>query len=138
MTKEEYEALASFRYTLRKFLQFSRKAAAEQGLAPQQYLAMLEIKGFPGNERVTVGKLAERLHVAPHSAVGLVNRLQKGGLVERKPSDQDRRCIYVSLTTKGEGVLSKLTSAHRNELKTAGPLLMELLKHINETQALGE
>lgn len=129
MTKEEYEALASFRYTLRKFLQFSRKAAAEQGLAPQQYLALLEIKSY---ERVTVGKLAERLHVAPHSAVGLVNRLQRGGLVAREPSDKDRRCIHVSLTAKGEEVLSRLTSTHRNELKTAGPLLVELLKNINE------
>ncbi|MBU3666613.1 MAG: MarR family transcriptional regulator [Chthoniobacterales bacterium] len=134
MTKADYEALASFRYALRKFLDFSRRAAAEQGLAPQQYLALLEIKGFPGHGQVTVGNLAERLHVAAHSAVGLVNRLQERGLVKRKQSKEDRRCIHVCLTNKGESLLQKLAVAHRNELKIAGPLLAKLLEHVSSGQ----
>lgn len=138
MTKSEYEALASFRYALRKFLQFSRKAAAKQGLAQQQYLALLEIKGTPHGERITIGRLAERLHVAPHSAVGLVNRLQKRGFVVREPSEEDRRCIFVSLTADGEGILRQLAATHRAELKTAGPMLMELLRQVNELQESAE
>lgn len=135
MTKNEYEALASFRYELRKFLHFSRKVAASQGLAPQQYLALLEIKGFPQGERVTIGKLAERLHIAPHSAVGLVDRLQEHGFVERTPSDQDRRCVYVSLTPSGETVLEQLAATHRTELQSAGPLLTKLLKQLEHPAA---
>lgn len=138
MTKGEYEALASFRYELRKFLHFSRQAAAGQGLAPQQYLALLEIKGFPKGERVTVGKLAERLHIAPHSAVGLVDRLQERGLVKRTPSDEDRRCVYVTLTHNGDTVLEKLASTHRAELKSAGPLLADLLQRLNQPSNAGE
>lgn len=35
LTKADYELLADFRYTLRKFLGFSEKAASEHGLTPQ-------------------------------------------------------------------------------------------------------
>lgn len=133
MTQHEYETLASFRYELRKFLHFSRKVASAQGLAPQQYLSLLEIKGFPQGERVTVGKLAERLHIAPHSAVGLVDRLEEHGYVKRTPSEDDRRCVYVSLTTSGEEVLAKLAATHRAELQSAGPLLTDLLKRLEHS-----
>lgn len=133
MTKSEYETLAAFRYELRKFLHFSERAAGEQDLAPQQYLALLEVKGFPERDRMTVGELAERLQITAHSAVGLVNRLEERGLVERETCSKDRRCVYVSLTPEGHRVLEKLASVHRTELKTVGPLLVTLLKRVNET-----
>jgi len=41
----EYEALAAFRYALRHFLSFSETAAAEVGLASQQFQALLAIRG---------------------------------------------------------------------------------------------
>jgi len=132
MTKGEYETLAAFRYELRKFLHFSERAAAEQDLAPQQYLALLEIKGFPERERVTVGELAERLQITAHSAVGLVNRLEERALVARESSSEDRRCVYISLTPKGRRVLEKLATVHRTELKKVGPLLVRLLGRVTE------
>jgi DNA-binding MarR family transcriptional regulator len=131
MNKVDYETLAAFRYELRKFLHFSERAAAEQELTPQQYLAMLAIKGFPGREQVTVGEIAERLQLTAHSTVGLVNRLQKRGLVKREASKEDRRCVYVHLTIEGQRILKKLASVHRTELKTAGPLLVSLLERVN-------
>jgi DNA-binding MarR family transcriptional regulator len=133
MTKSEYETLAEFRYELRKFLHFSERAAAGQDLAPQQYLALLEIKGFPERERVTVGELAERLQITAHSAVGLVNRLEERGFVKRESCEQDRRCVYVSLTREGDKVLEKLASVHRVELKKVGPLLVKLLGCVTGT-----
>ena len=50
LDQSEYEILAAFRYTLRRFLSFSESAAADVGLAPQQYQALLAIKGYPGRE----------------------------------------------------------------------------------------
>lgn len=84
MTKSDYEKLAAFRYELRRFLHLSERAAAEQELAPQQYLAFPGIKGFPGRERVTAGELAERLRITHQSAVGPVDRLQERELVARE------------------------------------------------------
>jgi len=117
VTKQEYETLATFRYNLRHFLRFSESAAESAGLTSRQYQALLAIKGFPARDSVTVGELAEQLHIAHHSAVGLVNRLALQNLVSREAGTADRRHVYVKLTARGVDVLEELTSAHKEELK---------------------
>lgn len=128
LTKEDYELLAEFRYTLRKFLGFSEVAASEHGLTPHQYQALLAIQGHPGRTRVSIGELAERMQVAHHSAVGLVNRMEKLGLVRRAVAKEDRRRVEVGLTPKGLRILEKLYRVHRDELRAVGPRLIGLLK----------
>lgn len=133
VSKAEYEMLAAFRYALRQFLHFSEQAAKKVGLTPQQHQALLSIKGFPGREYVAIGELAERLQIRPHSAVGLVNRLETQGLVGREPDTVDRRQVYISLTPYGAKVLEQLSVAHREELRRLKPqlgLLLELLTDI--------
>ena len=44
--QSDYEALASFRYAVRQFLQFSEEAARSHGITPKQHQALLAIKGF--------------------------------------------------------------------------------------------
>ena len=80
---EDYRALALFRYTLRKFLDFSQEAAKGVGLTPQQHQALLSIKGYPDRETITIGELAERMLLKHHSTVELVDRLVELGLVKR-------------------------------------------------------
>lgn len=128
LTKKDYELLAEFRYTLRKFLGFSESAATSHKVSPQQYQALLAIEGFPGRNWVTIGELAEQLRTAHHSAVGLVDRMEALRLVRRSKSAEDGRRVQVSLTPKGLGVLEKLYRAHRQELKTIGPKLIGLLQ----------
>lgn len=131
VTKTDYETLAAFRHELRKFLHFSEQAATEHGLAAQQYVAILTIEGFPGTHPMTIGELADQLCIAAHSAVGLVDRLEAGGYVTRKVSPEDRRRVHVRVTSKGHQKLKTLAAAHHQELQTAGPLLMGLLKRLN-------
>lgn len=132
LRKEDYELLARFRYTLRTFLGFSEAAALAHGVTPQQYQALLAIEGFPGRNWVNIGELAEQMRVAHHSAVGLVDRLEKLKLVRRAPSPEDRRRVHVSLAPKGRSVLEKLYLTHRAELQTVGPRLVELLRQASE------
>lgn len=127
LTKREYETLAAFRFSLRQFLRFSEEAAKSEGTTPQQYLALLAIKGYPGREWVTVGELAERLQVQHHSAVGLVDRLAGEGMVSREPSEDDRRQVLIRLTEGGEELLGKLASVHREQLRRIGPELRRIL-----------
>lgn len=115
---------------MRQFLRFSEEAAHAVGLTPQQHQALLAIKGFPGREQITIGELAERLQVKHHSAVGLVNRLAAQELVVREHSSEDRRQVFVSLTTAGEDVLARLTAAHRMELRQMAQMLDEHLARI--------
>lgn len=128
LTKSDYEALAEFRYALRKFLGFSEKVAASHGVTPQQYQALLAIEGFPGRNWVTMGELAEQMRIAHHSAVGLVDRMESMKLVKRSPAKEDRRRVQVSLSRKGLKLLEKLYRVHRDELRSCGPQLTASLQ----------
>lgn len=129
-SKEDYETLAEFRYALRCFLRFSEEAAESAGLTLQQHQALLFIIGYPGREQVTIGELAERLQIRHHSAVGLVDRLEEQGLVNRIHNSEDRRQVFIILTEKGIGVLKSLASTHREELRQLGPQLCNMLERI--------
>lgn len=128
LTKADYETLAALRYGLRQFLRFSEEAAAEAGITPQQHQAMLAIKGFPGRDWVTIGELAERLQVQPHSAVGLADRLVAEKYARRETVPEDRRQVRLLLTRRGEMVLEKLSEAHREQLRRLGPQLDRLMR----------
>lgn len=127
LTKSHYESLAGLRHALRRFLHFSQEAARGAGIPPQQHQALLAIKGFPGREEVSIGELAERLHVKHHSAVGLIDRLVQRGLVRRAPAADDRRRVLVSLTARGEALIEKLSAVHLAELRRMGPELRQWL-----------
>ena len=126
----DYHTLASFRAALRRFLRISEDLAHGLGLTPQQHQAMLAIRGFPGEQPPTVGDLAMRLQVNHNSAVGLVTRLTKQGYARRENSREDRRRMHVKLTPKGQGILDKLTEAHRSELRHIGPEITRLLTEL--------
>ena len=127
LTDADYRALAEFRYQLRQFALFSEKAARKAGLQPRHHQALLAIKGFP---QATIGELAGRLGIKPHSAAGLVDRLVAAKLVRRSSDALDRRRIHLSLTDSAEKRLEALTLVHRDELKRLaglwGPLFEAL------------
>jgi DNA-binding MarR family transcriptional regulator len=133
----EYAILASFRASLRRFASFSEEAAAGVGLRPQQHQALLAIRALGGRSGPTIGELAEHLLIRHHSAVGLVDRLVRMGLVVRRTSESDRRQVHVLLTTHGADILEELTAAHRRELQRIGPELRDLLERITADAARG-
>jgi len=126
---EDYATLASFRHELRRFLHFSEQAAEAAGVTAQQHQALLAIRAAPG-AAMLVGALAERLLLRPHSATGLVDRLQKQGLVERFQEEGDRRRVRVRLTAQGDALLASLSASHRAELRRLRPLLTDLVARL--------
>jgi DNA-binding MarR family transcriptional regulator len=134
LIKSQYETLAGFRYALRRFMRFSEEAAQSVGVTAQQYQALLAIKGFPARDRVTVGELAERLQLRHHSAVGLVDRLVTEKLVVRVPSTKDHRQVLIEVTSRGENVVQKIASVHRQQLKRIGPEIRELLEQLGRSE----
>jgi DNA-binding MarR family transcriptional regulator len=64
----DYQALADFRYEIRRFLSFSERLVRAAGLEPQQHQALLAIKGLPTHRIATIGVLSERLLIQHHSA----------------------------------------------------------------------
>jgi DNA-binding MarR family transcriptional regulator len=130
LADEDYQALASFRYFIRRFLATSETLARRQELNPQQHQCMLAIAGRPPGMVPTIGYLAERLLIEHNSAVGLVDRLVSQGLAERRPGQEDRRQIHVYLTSRGTAVLEALSQGHRAELRVLAPRLVKALRYI--------
>ncbi|WP_404478934.1 MarR family winged helix-turn-helix transcriptional regulator [Novosphingobium sp. BL-52-GroH] len=122
----DYAALADLRFALRKFQAFSDERATQEGLTPQQHQALLALRAAPIDD-ATVGFVARRLLLKPHSATGLIDRLEKQGYVTRHSNDDDRRRAQLRLTPQASEILSKLSSAHRDEIRRLGPLLTEML-----------
>lgn len=118
ISKSEYEALALFRYQLRRFLRFSEEVTRKKGITVLQYLLLLQIKGFPGREWATVGELAERLQAKPHGVASLISRCEAAHLVKRERGARDKRRVEVSLTDKGERYVEQLALLHRSELSS--------------------
>src|ERR1043166_9098046 len=129
LTLPDFQALAEFRYQIRKFLHFSQEVTEKAGLEPRQHQLMLAVKGLPSGRKPRVVDLAERLQIRHHSAVELVNRLAAQGYVERHRGGEDRREVLISMTFKGEKILRQLSLHHREELRTQGPALVAALKH---------
>lgn len=134
VTQAEYTRLAAFRYALRRFLRFSEEAAIAAGIPPHQHQALLAIKGFSvADQGITVGELAERLQIAPHSAVGLVQRLIKEELVLKEQGQQDRRQMQLRLSARGAQVLASLSAVHRAELRRLAPKIQTLLEQLADS-----
>lgn len=118
LSKAEFEAIAAFRYSLRRFLRFSERAARREGITPQQHQLLLTVRGMPAGEQVTVSALAERLQMQQQSMVGLIDRTEAQGLVRREQGTVDRRQVFIRLTPTGEARLQRLSVQHRRELTT--------------------
>jgi DNA-binding MarR family transcriptional regulator len=126
----DYQALAEFRFQIRKFLHFSEKAVQASGLERGQYQLMLAIKGMPEGVRPRIRELADRMQIQHHSAVELVNRLEARGFVRRERAQDDRREVLLALTPKGEKVLAELAMHHHEELQSAAPGLVAALRKV--------
>ena len=127
---DDYEMLASFRFTLRKFLAFSETAARRDGLTPRQHQALLGIRSMQTRGTASISDLASFLILQHNSTVELVDRLVASGLVLRSTDPDDGRRVLLEVTNLGEKLLANLSYTHLDELELIGPELRRLLARI--------
>jgi DNA-binding MarR family transcriptional regulator len=130
LSRAEYEELADFRYQIRRFLHFSEGAAVQEGIEPRQHQALIAIKAMPPEAICTIGTLAHQLLLQHQSTVGLVDRMERRGLVARIPAPEDGRQVIVVLTRQGEDILNRLSLTHHAELEERAPELARSLQAI--------
>lgn len=123
MRDEDYASLLEFRTALRRFMSWSEQQARQAGLTPVQHQLLLAVRGHRGPSAPTIGELAAYLVLRHHSAVELVDRAQRAGLVRRKIDLTDRRVVRVALTAAGESHVEQLSALHLDELRRLAPLL---------------
>jgi DNA-binding MarR family transcriptional regulator len=61
---------------------------------------------------MTLGELSQRMMVSNGNVTGLTERLMAAGLVDRRPSPNDRRAQIVSLTTEGRRAFRAMAREH--------------------------
>lgn len=121
---EAWQILVQFSFTQRASLP---AVAAELELSPAQcHLLNLIEPGRP----IPMGQLAGALSCDASNVTGLVDRLESRGLIQRRPSDDDRRVKVLSLTPLGARLRAALL-----ERMTAPPANLERLS-ADEQRAL--
>jgi DNA-binding MarR family transcriptional regulator len=133
----DYQALAEFRYQIRRFVRLSEAAARTAGIEPQQHQLLLAVQGAPDGEAPRIAYLAERLQIQHHSAVELLDRMEKKHLITRVRGESDRREVLVELTNEGDRLLAELTQHMRAELRSAAPALVSALRKLTVRSAQG-
>lgn len=79
--------------------------AAEFDLAPMQ---MLALKNLEPDRELPMSSLAQLLHCDASNVTGIVDRLEGRGLIERRPSSEDRRVKMIAVTEEGQRVRQEI------------------------------
>jgi len=132
LDQADFEHLLELRTGLRRFLRWSEQQARQAGLTPAQHQLLLAIRGHPDPAGPTIGELAEYLVLRHHSAVGLVDRAVRDGLVERNPDPSNRTAVRVTLTDKGRAKLEQLAETHIQELAHLAPTMRTLWRELQQ------
>jgi DNA-binding MarR family transcriptional regulator len=108
----------------------------EHNLSGPQYNALRILRGE--GQSMQVYQIAERMVTPQTDITRLVDRLEKSGLVERERCGEDRRVVWVQLTSAGKSIVKKLDRPVRElhdrqfqhlnerELKTLSSLLFRV------------
>ncbi|AMV36090.1 MarR family winged helix-turn-helix transcriptional regulator [Planctomyces sp. SH-PL62] len=78
----------------------------EHGLSHAQYNVLRILRGLGGPTPIL--EIAERMLTETPGITGLIDRLEKLEMVERRRCESDRRVIHVVITPRGEAVLKGL------------------------------
>jgi DNA-binding MarR family transcriptional regulator len=136
LTDADYEDLLMLRTGLRRFLRWSEQQAEEAGLTPAHHQLLLAIRGHGDPRGPTIGEVADYLLLRHHSAVGLIDRADEAGLVERMRDPDDHRLVRVQLTASGTKRLEALSEQHLEELQRLGRKLPSVWRGLLPHQPL--
>ncbi|MGW7262243.1 MarR family winged helix-turn-helix transcriptional regulator [Streptomyces sp. NPDC054842] len=118
------EVVGLFAAINRRYAQESEAAATAHQLTTLQAKALLATE-----EAVPMRRVADHLHAEPSNVTAIIDRLERRGLVERRPAPDDRRVKLVAATTAGRAVIADL----RRRMPFAGAPLERLTAEQRES-----
>ncbi len=87
-----------------------------------------------GNDGTTLMDLSRRLLVTAGNVTGMIDRMERDGLVERRPDPKDRRVTRVHLTEKGKRLAEAVIPKHTKDIeKLFRPLKTLELQQLRRT-----
>jgi len=97
---------------MRRIQNYYQRRLAPVGLTPPQFFVLNALWGEDG---LNFHDLAGRVALDGSTLTGIIDRLEKNDLVERRPDVEDRRSVRLYLTMKTELLLPQLSRV-TNEL----------------------
>lgn len=94
------EAMTALRITSKLIRQLMDRWADKHGLSEGRLHVLWTLKATP-DRQLPLGELADQLEVTPRNVTGLIDHLERDGLVERIDDPDDRRLTYARLTHAG-------------------------------------
>jgi DNA-binding MarR family transcriptional regulator len=94
------EATTALRITARLSRQLMDRWAEKHGLSEGRLHALFTLAAAPDHQ-LQLHELADQLEVTPRNVTGLIDHLERDGLVERIDDRDDRRLTYARLTAAG-------------------------------------
>lgn len=108
--------LAAFRQLMQAAVRGKRALGPllnQAGLTGAQFHTLVRIP----EEGIPVTKLAAKARSDPGNASGVIDRLEREGLVERRAAAHDRRVVLVRLTAAGRQRVEQLWPAFRRRVQ---------------------
>jgi DNA-binding MarR family transcriptional regulator len=129
--KTGMEALAALRLAGKVMHHLQERWADQHGLSEGRLAVMFRL--FRCGD-TPLGSLAEDLDTSPRNVTGLVDHLERDGLVERVPDTEDRRSVHARLTEAGrmriEGIWKEGLEHHVEMLAGLSKEDMAQLRHL--------
>jgi len=98
----------------------SHSLASRYGLTVPQLAVLKELRAGGGR---SVGELTRAVHLSQATVTGILDRLQRRGLVQRRRGEADKRKVHVWLTEDGRDALRRSPPLlHENFLEAFGRL----------------
>jgi len=129
-SKEVADIIDDIRRVFHVVHEQSKRARQETGLTGPQLWA---IKLIGELSPIRVSDLAARMYLHPATVVGILNRLESQGLIQRTRSDEDRRVVRIALTDAGKAIVTKAPQVAQG-LLVAGLEILPL-KKLNDMSA---
>ena len=109
------EALLSIIKTSNLVMKIADRFFANHILTDVQFNILMILKQAP-KEGISQQGISEQLVVTKSNVVGLLDRMERSGLVERRPHPTDRRYHRVVLTATGRKILEKVEAEYLAEV----------------------
>lgn len=117
------KALLNIIYTANWITSYQNEFFKDFGISPQQYNILRILRG--ADEPLNVQTIKDRMLERSPNATRLMDKLCSKNLIERLPSQHDRRVVKISITQEGQDLLNAIP-VDANQ---------ELLKNLNEKEA---
>ncbi|HOM60848.1 MAG TPA: MarR family transcriptional regulator [Anaerohalosphaeraceae bacterium] len=113
----EHEALLNLYFTGTRIRKWGTDFLQPHGLTDVQFNLLMLLKYQGQQEDLSQARLSEMMLVNRANITGLVDRMEKAGLVHRLGDPADRRAHRIVLTPKGKQTVDRVEPLYAQEIK---------------------